>query len=92
MYIIEKPRKIDLLKIVKRKATTKNCQGCRDNFYNGNNRLGVQKCWLLDNARLVRRKEVGMSDVPPWHWQPVVVLPECYRRSGYVYVNPRSIC
>lgn len=91
MYIIEKPRKIDVLKMVRKKAGLRHCNGCRDNFYNGHNPLGVKRCWLLDNARLVRRKEVGMSDVPPWHWQPVVVVPECYRRSGYVYVKPTQL-
>lgn len=91
MYIIEKPRKVDLLKLTVRKATVRHCSGCRDNFYNGHNQLGVKRCWLLDKARLVRRKEVGMSDVPPWYWQPVVVVPECYRRSGYVYVKPTQL-
>lgn len=92
MYIIKKPGKIDLLKIVKRKATAKNCLGCRDNFYNGNNHLGVQRCWLLDTARLVRRKQVHINDVPPWWRQPVLVIPDCFRQSGYVYVGKDQLC
>lgn len=92
MYIIQGPRKLDLLKIVVRKATARNCLGCNDNFYNGNNRLGVSRCWMLDKARLVRRKQVGMHDIPPWHWQPVVVVPQCYRARGYVHIDPRRTC
>ena len=29
------------------------CSGCRDNFYNGNNPLEIEKCWHLKNAKLV---------------------------------------
>ena len=92
MYIIEGPRKIDLLKIVRIKATVKNCIGCNENFYNGNNKFGINRCWLLDSARVVRRKEVGINDVPPWNWQPVVAVPQCYRKRGYVYVKPHQTC
>jgi hypothetical protein len=91
VYIIEKPRRIDLLKITVRKATARHCVGCRDNFYNGHNPYDIKRCWLLDKARLVRRKRVGISDVPPWHWQPVVVVPECFRMQGYVHVNPAQL-
>jgi len=35
------------------------CVGCRDNFYNGNNGLGVKECWLLKGARPVTRYRIG---------------------------------
>ncbi len=34
----------------------KHCRGCKDNFYNGNNPLGVSQCWSFDpNKKLVTR-------------------------------------
>ncbi len=39
--------------------TTKYCSGCRDNFYNGNNGIGVQQCWSLKNAKVVTRWKIG---------------------------------
>ena len=85
-------KKIDLIKITRRKATVKDCAGCRDNFYNGNNPHGVKRCWLLDRARLVRRKKINVDDVPPWNWQPVMIVPDCYRQSRYVFVSPDRTC
>ena len=31
------------------------CSGCRQNFYNGNNEYGIEKCWSLDEAKLKKR-------------------------------------
>ena len=91
MYIIQKPKKVDLLKIVHTKAQVRHCAGCRDNFYNGHNPYGIKRCWMLDNARLVRRKQVHINDVPPWSCQPVLVVPECYRKEKYVHVKPHQL-
>ena len=41
------------------------CVGCRDNFYNGNNDLGVKECWCLKDAKLVMKKEVHIDQAPP---------------------------
>ena len=62
------------------------CTGCEDNFYNGNNDLGVNECWSLDNMKLIKRKRVGINDVPPWTWKPQK-YPSCYRQRGYVFIN-----
>jgi|SRR6185295_3929267 len=35
------------------------CSGCRDNFYNGNNPLGVSECWSFKNAKVVKRWRIG---------------------------------
>ena len=37
-----------------KKPTKRNCIGCRDNFYNGNNNLGVKECWGFKTAELVK--------------------------------------
>ena len=29
------------------------CSGCRENFYNGHNSLGVSECWHFKSARVV---------------------------------------
>jgi hypothetical protein len=67
------------------------CQGCRDNFYNGNNDLGVKECWLLKSAHLVMKKEVHISQVPPWKQSPREFL-NCFRRPGHIYVRHDQEC
>lgn len=42
----------------------KYCSGCRDNFYNGNNSLGIKECWCLSSAKLVTRYKI-------WWWTPM---------------------
>ena len=37
----------------KTKPTKVQCSGCRDNFYNGNNDLGVKECWMFKDAVVV---------------------------------------
>jgi hypothetical protein len=64
----------------------KHCIGCSENFYNGNNPLGVKECWNLKNARLILRKRVGMWQRPPWEQPPVKAL-SCKRDQGYVFVQ-----
>lgn len=65
----------------------KHCAGCRNNFYNGNNDLGVQECWSLKRAKLKTRYQIGT-------WTPTfrenfvkVRLPNCYRKVGYSFVD-----
>lgn len=65
----------------------KHCVGCRNNFYNGNNDIGVSECWHLADAKLVRRKRVPVTLRPPWEMAPVTV-PNCYQQKGYVFVAP----
>jgi hypothetical protein len=66
-------------------AKLKHCVGCRDNFYNG--RGDGQFCWLLDKAKLVKKKQVALDQRPPWNQPPVKVL-DCYRKQGYVFLDP----
>lgn len=61
----------------------KNCVGCRNNFYNGNNDIGVKQCWQLETAKMVMRYSIS------W-WTPMnekdgytkVRVPDCYHQPG----------
>jgi hypothetical protein len=41
------------------RKSTAPCAGCRQNFYNGNNNLGVKECWNLKTAKLRTRFRIG---------------------------------
>lgn len=64
----------------------KHCSGCEQNFYNGNNPYGVKECWSLANMKLMKRKKVAMSQVPPWNQKPEK-RPSCYQQKGYVFID-----
>jgi hypothetical protein len=66
------------------------CRGCVDNFYNGNNDLGVKECWNLKKATIVKKKKVGMNDAPPWKHQLIVTILSCRHEKGYVFVDPEE--
>jgi len=62
------------------------CVGCYCNDYNHG--LGSAKeCWSFESAKLIFRKEVPIDQRPPWI-QAAKQFPNCYRRTGYVYVGP----
>lgn len=71
--------------------TKTNCAGCRNDFYNGNNSLGVKECWSFKSAKLIFRKEVHINQVPPWK-QKARRFPRCYSRPQYVYVEASATC
>ena len=71
---------------MKNKMTKQNCIGCEDNFYNGNNPYGVKECWHFKSAEIIKRKKVGLNDVPPWTWKPQK-YPNCYSQKGYVFID-----
>ncbi len=52
-------------KTMKRKYTEQEkldmCRGCRQHFYNGNNQLGIDRCWNLKSAKVVQAFRIG------WH-------------------------
>ena len=66
--------------------TKKHCAGCRNNFYNGNNELGVKECWLFKTAKIVWRKEVHIDQIPPWT-QAARRFPNCYHRAHFCYLK-----
>ena len=63
------------------------CAGCRDNFYNDNNPLGVKRCWHLANMQLAEVKWVHVDAPPPWENAPVIA-PTCMTRERYVRMHP----
>lgn len=68
----------------------KRCVGCRDDFYNGKNDLGVPECWLLDSARPVTRTRVGIWQDPPYTWRPEQTL-SCHHPEGAVWIKPDDV-
>lgn len=69
--------------------TLKNCAGCRDNFYNGNNPLGVKRCWSFDEAKPLETR-FKLSTNTPMNIRSAyleVQVPPCYHESGYVHMK-----
>ncbi len=68
--------------------TTAHCSGCRNNFYNGNNNLGVARCWSLKDAKMVTKFRLSCS-TPMWNREAYlkVRVPSCYHESGYVHLK-----
>ena len=73
-----------------REQKLRRCRGCRDNFYNGNNDLGVKECWYLENMDVTTKVEVPIDQRPPYS-QPTGYFPTCYRRPGYAYLDPKTV-
>lgn len=70
-----------------RKATKTDCNGCYNNFYNGNNNIGVSECWCLKDARVKRRFAIA-SNVPTYRENFYEVeKPGCYRQPGMFYTD-----
>lgn len=69
----------------------KHCVGCTNNFYNGNNSIGVQECWSLPDAKLVKRIRVGVWQNPPYDRKDTVKVFQCRHENGSVLVNPESL-
>ena len=74
----------------KARRKRKYCIDCRDNFYNGNNSLGVNECWSLVTSKVVRRKFVHVDQRPPWTQKPEWTL-NCCHRERYVTLNPEVV-
>jgi len=71
------------------KEKEKHCTGCRNNIYNdGGPRGHTDQCWSLDKAKIVKKKEVHVSEQPPWNNCKVKKVPNCYSKPKYVYVDP----
>lgn len=72
------------------KPTKSDCAGCCDNFYNGNNNLGVSECWCFKMATMVKARDVPISMPPPYTF-PETVRPNCYKAKGYVRVKKEAL-
>lgn len=76
---------------MRKKATQRDCSGCRDDFYNGHNELGVKQCWALKDAVIVPRLLIPINVAPPYKgWKPRTV-PNCYHMERHATVKPESI-
>ena len=65
------------------------CEGCRNNFYNGNNGYGIKECWSLKTAKVVMRKFVHIDQPPPWLNDPEKTF-SCHHRQKYVQMPPNK--
>lgn len=76
-------------------ARLRRCIGCDSNFYNGNNDLGVKRCWSFATMRIVWKWAIG------W-WTPQgkrenfrrVQVPSCFSQTGrtaYLDSLPRHL-
>jgi hypothetical protein len=76
------------------------CVGCRNNFYNGHNTLGVKRCWSLKSAEVVKRFRLGWWTRPdsPGAFTEVQTL-SCHVAPGQYahyeelpnFVNPSEV-
>lgn len=70
------------------------CHGCRNDFYNGYNELGVKKCWSMKGAKLVSRISIGHWENPPYLNKAKSEVPNCWHGEGsnrIHYVDPKDI-
>lgn len=64
--------------------TTKMCDACRDDFYNGRSNCdGKNECWLFEKATIVRRWKLGWwtSPVTRRAYREVETL-SCFHQPG----------
>jgi len=69
------------------KKSTRFCKGCVDDFYNGKNDIGVEKCWSLENARPVYKKFVPSDKTPPYDTENYTLTYSCHRKKGMVCIH-----
>jgi len=71
------------------KGNKEYCIGCHDNFYNGNNDMGIKECWNLKCAKVVKKWCIGWwtpMDKKENLWQ--VTTNNCHCEPGrYAYLD-----
>lgn len=70
------------------------CQGCHNNFYNGDNPLGVRECWSYRRAKLVLRIPIGHWERPPYKNKKKTRVPDCWYGRGpnrIHYIDPNTL-
>jgi len=76
------------------KKNKTHCKGCHDNFYNGNNPLGIEECWQYEDAEFVKRIPIGMNEPPPYLNKKEVKVFNCWQGKGagrIIYVNKKVL-
>ena len=64
------------------------CSGCRDNFYNGNNPIGVRECWMYKSATIKTRYRLSVHT--PMDQKSGYVKTtglKCFNEKGYVFLD-----
>ena len=74
-----------------RKAIMQDCSGCHNNFYNGNNSLGVTQCWSLATARMVKKLDIHVDQRPPYKGIKPTLRPSCYKAQRWVRVDVSAL-
>lgn len=75
----------------------KHCRGRRDNFYNGNNGIGVTRCWSFDKKKKLewRLGPIGHWENPPCIGKKKKRMPPCWHGDGgsdrVHYVKPEAL-
>jgi len=72
-------------------AKQSDCSGCRNDFYNDHNPLGVKECWSLKDATMVKVIDIHVDQAPPYRNVEPVSHPSCYKRPRFVHVAPDSL-
>ncbi len=62
--------------------STGKCHGCRNDFYNGKNDLGVKQCWSLKGAKVVTRYRIGWWTTPSNTSHKKVRTYDCHHSPG----------
>ena len=61
----------------------KHCLGCRNDFYNDKNHLGVKECWSFKKAKLVTKLgPIGHWENPPYKNKEKKKIPNCWHGEG----------
>lgn len=64
------------------------CAGCRENFYNGNNPIGVKECWMYKRAKVKTQYRIAIHtpmDRKAGYVKTVGL--NCFNEAGYVFLE-----
>jgi len=69
--------------------TLTDCLGCRDDFYNDKNPLGVKRCWSFDEKKVLVTKYRIHYNTPMNRRSGYsqVSIPPCYTMGGFVHLD-----
>jgi hypothetical protein len=67
------------------------CSGCRNDFYNGKNPLGVKECWSFTDAKVVKRLGVGVWENPPYRTKNDQWVMSCFSQKGTVFIDAPKV-
>ena len=68
--------------------TKKDCVGCEQNFYNGNNPYGIAECWHFKDATVVTRFAISVNapmGTRKNYWKEN--RPNCYQARGICHLK-----